>query len=133
MYHFGAAAQMNSKHLHAKPTRGFDCLSDRVWNVVQLEIEPNLGACGQNRAHNSGAFRCIKLQPDLEKRDLVAQRFNELKRFSFCRNIQRDNDFVSCLIIPVVTLSCRAESRDPGEPPLRNAAGFLDFASLHSE
>jgi hypothetical protein len=43
---------------------------------VQFKIEPNLGACGRNRAHNFRAFRGIKLQPDFEKRDLIAQLFN---------------------------------------------------------
>jgi 4-diphosphocytidyl-2-C-methyl-D-erythritol kinase len=87
---------MNSKHLQAKATRGFDGSSDRVWNVVQFEIEPNLGACGRNRAHNAGAFRGVELQPDFEKGHLVAQLFNEVKRFTLCRHIQRDDDFIFC-------------------------------------
>src|SRR6184192_2843736 len=51
-------------------------------------------------AHNFGAFRGIKLQPDFEKRDLVAQLFDELKRCFLCRHIQCDNDFVSCFCHP---------------------------------
>jgi hypothetical protein len=31
---------------------------------------------------------------------LVAQLFNEIKRFRFCRYIQRDDDFVSCFCHP---------------------------------
>src|SRR6266513_3451402 len=86
---------MNGEHLHAKAARGFDGSAGRVWNVVQLEIEPNLGARRQNRAHHFWTFRGIKLQPDFEKRDLVAEFLNELKRVPFCGHVQCDNDVFS--------------------------------------
>ncbi len=112
---------MNGEHLHTKAARGFDGSGDRVWNVVQLEIEKNLGACGRNSAHNFRTFRGIKLQPDFEKRDLAVQLFNELKRFLFCRQIQRDDDFSALL-------SFRAKSRNPATSPLAGMAGCLDYA-----
>jgi hypothetical protein len=40
------------------------------------------------------------LQADFEKRDLVAQLLNELKRFQFCRHIQCDDDFSAAFVIP---------------------------------
>src|SRR6266498_850794 len=87
---------MNGEHLHAKAARGFDGSAGRVWNVVQLEIEPNLAPRRQNRAQHFWTFRGIKLQPDFEKRDLIAELLNELKRVPFCGHVQRDDDFVSC-------------------------------------
>src|SRR5262245_33497532 len=46
--------------------------------------------------HNFRTFSGVKLQPDFEKRDLVAQLFNDLKRFPFRGCIQSDDEFVSC-------------------------------------
>ncbi len=98
---------MNGEHLHAKASRGFDGSGHRVWNIVQLEIEKNPGACGRNSAHDFRTFPGIKLQPDFEKRDLAAQLLNELKRFRFCRHIQCDDDFQLSVIPSEVE-----ESRD---------------------
>ena len=86
---------MNGQHVDAKMGRGFDCSSDRVGDIVELEIEPNFGAGGQNGAHNSRAFGRVKLQPDFEERNLGAQLLHQVERFFFCRNVQRDDDFIS--------------------------------------
>ena len=88
---------MNREHLHPESTRGLNGSRDGVGDVVELQIEPDLGAGSQNRAHNFGAFGHVKLQPDFEKRDLALELLNKLERLLLCGDVQRHNDFVSNL------------------------------------
>src|SRR6266545_4379351 len=91
---------MNGEHLHAKAARGFDGSAGRVWNVVQLEIEPNLAPRRQNRAQHFWTFRGIKLQPDFEKRDLIAELLNELKRVPFVGTSSATMILSAAFVIP---------------------------------
>ena len=58
---------MNREHLHPESARGLNGSRDGVGDVVELQIEPDLCAGGQNRAHNFRAFGRVKLEPDFEK------------------------------------------------------------------
>src|SRR5206468_9227479 len=84
------------EHLHPESARGLNGSRDRVGDVVELQIEPDLCAGGRNRAHDSRAFGCVKLEPDFEKRDLAPELLNQLERFLLCGDVERHNDFVSC-------------------------------------
>ena len=86
---------MNREHLHPESARGLNGSRDGVWDVVELQIEPNLCAGGQNRAHNFGAFGRVKLEPDFEKRDLASELLNEVECLLLCGDVQRHDDFVS--------------------------------------
>jgi len=81
--------------MHAKMTRGFESSGDGVRDVVELEIEPDPGAGGQNRAHNFRTFGRVKLEADFEKGDFAAELFNEFERLFLCGDVQRNDDFVS--------------------------------------
>src|SRR5262245_49338698 len=88
---------MYREHLHAESARGFNGSRDGVGDVVEFQIEPHLCAGGQNRVHEFGAFRRVKLELDFEKRDLVPELLNELEGPLLCGDVQRHNDFVSGL------------------------------------
>src|SRR5262245_2588003 len=88
---------MDCEHLHAESPRGLNGSRDRIWDVVELQIEPNLCASGQNRLHNFWAFSRVKLEPDFEKRDLALELPNQLERLLLCGDVQRHDDFVSGL------------------------------------
>ena len=93
--HFAAAAQMNSEHLHPESARGPNRSRDGVGDIVELQIEPDLCAGGQNGAHNFGAFGRVKLEPDFEERYLASELLNELECLLLCGDIKRHDDFVS--------------------------------------
>src|SRR5205814_7173237 len=93
--HFAATAQVNREHLHPESAGGFNGSRDGVGDVVELQIEPDLRAGGQNRAHNFGAFGRVKLEPDFEKRYLASELLNELECLLLCGDVERHNDFVS--------------------------------------
>src|SRR5882757_8964749 len=88
---------MNREHLHPESGRGLNGSRDGVRDVVDLQIEPDLCAGGQNRAHNFRAFARVKLEPDFEKRDLAPELLNKLERLLLCGDVQRHDDFVSRL------------------------------------
>src|ERR1043166_7982799 len=75
-------------------TRGVDCSRDRVRDIVKLEVQPDFRAGGQHIADDFRAFSRVQLQSDFEKRNLLAQLLNELQRYFFCRDVQRNDDFV---------------------------------------
>src|ERR1700736_4943198 len=81
--HFASPAEMNGQHLDAKITRRFDGSCDRVWNIVQFEIEKNFCAGRVDRTHNLGTFGGVKLEADFEKRNLLAQLLAEAESFLF--------------------------------------------------
>jgi hypothetical protein len=86
---------MNREHLHPKIARGFNSVRHCVGDVVELEIEPDPRAGGQNSAHNFGAFGRVKLEPDFEKRDIAPEPLDELERPLLCGDVQRYDDFVT--------------------------------------
>ena len=86
---------MDREHLHTKFARRLNRPCHRVGNVVQLEIEPDFCAGGQDRAHDFGAFGCVKLQSNFEKRDIATELIDKVERRIFRRHIQRHDDFVS--------------------------------------
>jgi hypothetical protein len=102
---------MDREHLHPESARGLNGSRDGVGDVIELQIEPDLRARGQNRAHNFGAFRRVKLEPDFEKRDLVPKLLNELECLLLCGDVERHNDFVSGFCHGRQRLSCRAKWR----------------------
>src|SRR4051812_25731791 len=86
---------MNREHLDTERAHRFNGSRDGIWDVVELQIEPNLYASGQNGAHNFGPFGCVKLQPDFEKRDLALKLLNQAECLFLCGDIKRHDDFVS--------------------------------------
>ena len=86
---------MNRQHLHAEIARRLNGSGDGGRDIVEFKIQKNLRAAGQNRAHDFGAFRGVELQADLKKRNLFAQLLDQSERLFFCRDIERNNDFVS--------------------------------------
>src|SRR3954451_6772921 len=86
---------MNREHLHPESARRFNGAGDRVRDVVELQIEPNLYASGQNRAHNFRPFGRVKLELDFEERNLALELLNEVERLFLCGDIKRNDDFVS--------------------------------------
>src|SRR4030095_14978953 len=117
---------MNREHLHLESARGLNGSRDGVWDVVELQIEPDLCAGGQNRAHNFGAFGRVKLEPDFEKGYLAPELLNELERPLLCGDIEGHNDFVSGFCHGRQRLSCRAKSRHLSNST--TSKRFLDFA-----
>src|SRR4029450_2903902 len=86
---------MERHHLYFKLSGGFDGKGNCVGDVVQFKVEKDICAGCPNGADDLRTFRGVKLQADFEKRDLVAQFLYEIERFFFCRDIQRDDEFVS--------------------------------------
>ncbi len=70
---------MNREHLHAEGVGGFDGSGDGIRDVVELKIEPDPGASGQNCPHNFRAFGRVKLEADFEKRNVATELLHELE------------------------------------------------------
>src|SRR5882757_7416153 len=117
---------MNREHLHPESVGRLNGSRDGVRDVVELQIEPDLRAGGQNRAYNFRAFGRVKLEPDFEKRDLAPELLNELERLLLCGDVQRHDDFVSGFCHGRQRLSCRAKSRHLSIST--TSKRFLDFA-----
>src|ERR1700716_1256897 len=62
--HFASSAEMNRQHLDAEISRGFNGFCDRVWNIVQFEIEKNFCAGSADSTHNLGTFGGVELEAD---------------------------------------------------------------------
>src|SRR5262249_23533263 len=75
--------------------RGLHRSRDGIGNIVELEIEPDLRAGGQNRAHNLRTLGRVKLEADFEKRDFAAELLDEFERLSFRGDVQRHDDLIS--------------------------------------
>src|SRR5262249_16959804 len=88
---------MNREHLHAESARGLNGSPDRVRGVVELQIEPDLCASCQKRAHTFGAFGPVKLKPDFEKGDLALELLHQSERLLARGDVQRHDDFFSNL------------------------------------
>src|SRR6266540_1921640 len=86
---------MDRQHLYIKLSGRFDNKGNRVGDIVQFKIEKDIRAGRANGADDLWTFRGVKLEADFEKRDLAVQFLYEMERFFFCRDIQRDDDFVS--------------------------------------
>ena len=86
---------MNCEHLRPESAGGLNGSRDGVGDVVELQIEPDLCAGGQNRAHDFRAYGRVKLEPDFEKRDLAPELLNELERLLLYGDVERHNDIVS--------------------------------------
>src|SRR5437773_2120490 len=117
---------MNREHLDTEGAGGFDCSRDGIVDVVELQIQPDLRAGGQNRAYNFRAFGRVKLEPDFKKRDLAPELLNEVERRLLCGDVQRHDDFVSGFCHGRQRLSCRAKSRHLSIST--TSKRFLDFA-----
>src|SRR5258705_14021971 len=102
---------MTREHLPPQSARRLNGSRDGVGDVVELQIEPDLCAGGQNRAHNFRAFGRVKLEPDFEKRYLALELLNELECLLLCGGVERHNDFVSGFCHGRQRLSYRAKSR----------------------
>ena len=60
---------MDSEHVNAEIGRAADGALDRLWNVVELEVEKNALVAGEQFLDDGGAFGGIKLQADLVEVD----------------------------------------------------------------
>jgi 4-diphosphocytidyl-2-C-methyl-D-erythritol kinase len=83
--------------LDAEISRGFNGFCDRVWNIVQFEIEKNFCAGSADRTHNLGTFGGVELEADFEKRDFLTQLLDESQSGVFGWHIQRHDYLLSHL------------------------------------
>ena len=62
-----------------------------IWDVVELEVEKNLPAGGDQVAHNLGPLGREELFPDLVSSCGLADGLNDLAGLGGARNIERHN------------------------------------------
>ena len=69
-------------------------MCNRVWDVMELQIQKNLTSPAPDRLHDRGTFGSEKLEPDFAEGRRFLQCIKESHGPVRIGNIQRDDDFV---------------------------------------
>jgi hypothetical protein len=88
---------MERRHRHPEPSCGTDGVGDRIWDVVELEIEEDLATACFYRLDHCWSFRREKFQAYLaecRRFALISYGIEESKSSVGIGNIEGDDDFV---------------------------------------
>ncbi len=86
---------MDVEEPDAEPGRRDTRLRDGMWDVVELEIQEDVGTVPENHADDLRASGEEELLPDLEDADLLGEEAHETLRLGGRVDVEREDETVS--------------------------------------
>jgi len=96
MHHFVTAEGVNIEHPYAESSRFDTGFSNRIWDVVKLQVKEDLVAGIAQLTYKSRPFRGEHLQPDLECAGRLGGFSDDPPGFVSCFDIKRNYQSILC-------------------------------------